>query len=148
MKNIFDEMRVNNGFTMIEVLIAIVILSIALVTLAGLLTTTIRSTTVSRDATIAANLASQRLEDLRTTAAADFDNAVLDDTVAGSDPVAGANADYAEDYGTFPAYPNFRRETYITDGASPVNIKDVGVRVLWTDSLGTHTSLLRTYLSR
>lgn len=148
MKNIFNAFRRNSGFTMIEVLMAIVILSIALVTLAGLLTTTIRSSTVSRDATIATNLASQKLEDLRTTAAADFDNGVIDDTVAGSDPVAGANPDYTEDYGTFPTYPNFRRETYITDGASPVNIKDVGVRVLWRDSLGTHTSLLRTYLSR
>jgi type IV pilus assembly protein PilV len=141
-------MKGRAGFTMIEVLIAIVILSIALISLAGLLTTTIRTGAVAREATIATNLAQQRLEDYRTTAAADFDDSSLDDSAAGSDPVSGTNPDFTEDYGTIPNYPNFRREVYITDGASPVNIKDVAVRVLWTDSLGTHSTMLRTYLSR
>ncbi|MBI5344933.1 MAG: hypothetical protein HZB83_06305 [Deltaproteobacteria bacterium] len=132
---------------MIEVLIAILLLSMALIALAGLMTSTIRSTNMGKNTTIAANLAQERMERLKMTSSVNFDNVV--DAVAGSDPLTGANPDSSEDYGAIAGYAAFRREVYITDqGTAPINAKDVAVRVLWRDVFGTHSALLRTTLAR
>jgi len=139
-----DEM----GFTLIEVLIAMMVLTIALIALAGLLSTTIRSTNLGKNTTIAANLAQEMMENLKMIATSNFDDAGVADTVASSDPVAGTNPDQVEDYGAIAGYATFRREVYITDGAAPVNSKDVAVRVIWSDGIGTHSTLLRTTLAR
>jgi len=134
------------GFTLLEVLMAIVLVSVALLSLAGLLTTTIINTNLGKNTTVAANLAQQRLEDIKMTASVDFDS--VTDSASGSDPIAGLNPDMVEDYGAISGYTQFRREVYITDGSSPVNSKDLAVRVLWADKIGTHSTLLRTTLAR
>ncbi len=134
------------GFTLIEVLIAIMILAVALIALAGLMTSTIRNTDFGLKTTTAANLAQQKLEELQMLAASNFDGVV--DSVANSDPINALNPDQVEDYGAITGYEHFRREVYITDGASPVNSKDVAVRVEWKDALGTHSTIIRTILAR
>lgn len=135
------------GFTMIEVLVAIVLLSMALIALAGLMSSTIRSTNMGKNTTVASNLSQERMERIKMTASVNFDNVV--DAVAGSDPLTGTSPDSAEDYGAIAGYAAFRREVYITDqGAAPINAKDVAVRVLWRDVFGTHSVLLRTTLAR
>lgn len=136
----------DGGFTLLEVLIAIVVLSIGLISLAGLLTSTLKSTNLGKNTTVAANLAQQKMESIKMTAAVNFDG--IADSVAGSNPVTAVNTDSAEDYGTIAGYPAFRREVYITNGAAPVNAKDAAVRVVWRDSFGTHSTLLRTTLAR
>lgn len=136
-----------NGFTLVEVLIAIVILSLGMLSLASLMPTTIKSANYGKNTTMAANLAQQKIEDLDRVASSNFDNVV--DSVAGSDPVNGVNPDQVEDYGSIAGYTLFRRETYVTNGAGPtVNIKDVAVRVLWREGLTTHQTLLRTSFAR
>ncbi len=141
--------RGKGGFTLIEVLLALVILSVALIGLAGLMATAIKSNALGKNATYASNLAQERLEALKLSATVDFDGAALTDTVAASNPLTGANPDSAEDYGAIAGYSTFRREVYITNGAGPtVNSKDVAVRVLWRDALGTHSTVLRTTMAR
>lgn len=140
-------LKKEEGFTLIEVLVGIFILSMALITLAGLMTTTIRSSDFGRRTSEAANLAREKLEDLEMLAMQSFDGVV--DSVPSSDPVTGANPDQVEDYGAIAGYPSFRREIYITDGAIPVNSKDVAVRILWNDTVGAgHSTIFRTTLAR
>lgn len=136
----------DGGFTLIEVLMAIVLVSVALLSLAGLLTTTIINTNLGKNTTVAANLAQQKLEAIKMTASVDFD--AVTDSAAGSDPIALLNPDMVEDYGAITGYEQFRREVYITNGSTPVNSKDLAVRVAWVDKLGTHSTLLRTTLAR
>jgi type IV pilus modification protein PilV len=130
------------GFTLIEVMVAIVILTIGLISLAGLLTTTMRSTTFGKNTTIANNLAQQELEDIRRQATTNFASVI--DSVAGSDPVNGVNPDQTEVITNYIV--DFTREVYISD--IDANSKDVAVRVLWTDVIGaTHPTILRTILA-
>jgi len=135
------------GFTLVEVLVSIVILSVALLTLSGLMTSTIKSTDFGRRTTEASNLARDTLEGIERTAVVNFDSVI--DSVPASDPLAGINPDIVEDYGTIPGHASFRRETYISNGPTPVNFKDVAVKVLWKDGIGPgHNTIFRTYLAR
>ena len=59
--------RKSEGFTIIEVLIAIIILSVALLALAGLVTTTTKNNSWGAHMTEAATFAQDRLEELRAT---------------------------------------------------------------------------------
>ncbi len=134
-----------DGFTLVEVMISIVILSVALITLSGLMTSTIRSSDFGRRTTEAANLARETIEGITRAAAANFDSVI--DSVAASDPIAGLNPDQVEDYGTITGHSAFRRETYIT--ATGANFKDIAVRVVWNDGLGSgHNTIFRTYIAR
>ena len=57
----------SKGFTLIEILIAIIILSISLLALAGLMATTTQNTSFGGHITEAITLAQDRLEELRVT---------------------------------------------------------------------------------
>lgn len=72
------------GFTLIETLAAILILTIGLVGLAGLMSNMMSNSARSRYMSEAAMLASEKLEDLERYPAADPDVAVTSGTVAGS----------------------------------------------------------------
>ena len=125
---------------------AIVLVSVALLSLAWLLTTTMINTNLGKNTTVASNLAQQKLESIKMTSSVDFD--AVTDSAAGSDPVAATNPDMVEDYGAISGYDQFRREVYITNGSSPINSKDLAVRVVLADRLGTHSTLLRTTIAR
>lgn len=155
-----NRLKNSNGFTLLEVMVAIIILGVALIGLSGLLTTTMRSTTFGKNSTIADNLAREMLEELKRQAVLQFNifpkpnpcvstDPEIIDCVAGSDPLAGVNPDHVEDYGAIANYASFRREVYITDDVAPPNttLKDVAVRVLWQDATGaSHPTILRTSL--
>ena len=73
-----------HGFTLIETLAAIVVLSVGLVGLAALMANMVGGDARSRYMSEAAMLASEKLEDLERYPAADPDAAVTSGTVAGS----------------------------------------------------------------
>lgn len=75
----------SNGFSLIEVLVALVILAISLLALAGLMTTTTKNNAFGGNLTEAATLAQDKLEELKVTG--------WDIIINGSDtnPIRGLN---------------------------------------------------------
>jgi len=74
----------SNGFTLIEILIALVILSISLLALAGLMVTTTNNTSFGSHMTEAATFAQDKLEELRAIRWQDIPEGVGNDVKTGS----------------------------------------------------------------
>lgn len=116
----------SKGFSLIEVLIALVILSISLLALAGLMTTTTKNNAFGGNLTEAATLAQDRLEELRVTG--------WDNIVNGNDtnPIRGLNYN--------------RAWTVVLGPNSPLpphdNEKRVTVTVNWNDGIARSISFL------
>ena len=73
-----------NGFSLIEILIALVILSISLLALAGLMVTTTKNTSFVSHMTEAATFAQDKLEELRAIRWQDIPEGVANDIKTGS----------------------------------------------------------------
>ncbi len=110
------------GFTLIEVLVALVLFAIALTGFASLLTGTLQANAQAKRRTAAVNLAQDKLEELRTTAAPE----------AGSDTVQELGA------GTYT------RDWTVGAGPTPT-ASTVTVTVTWTRH-GTHDVQLTTVI--
>lgn len=108
----------SNGFTLIEILISIVILSISLLALAGLMATTTRNTSFGGHITEAATYAQDQLEQLRVTSWGSIANNWVDTSGAGTK--------------TYPSGITYTRTlNVVTSG----NIKTVTITVSWTDQV-------------
>ncbi|HRQ64452.1 MAG TPA: prepilin-type N-terminal cleavage/methylation domain-containing protein [Xanthomonadaceae bacterium] len=135
------------GFSLIEVLIAVVILSVGLLSLAALQVQVTRGSSDSKAQSTALSLAQQELENLRVF----FDRE--DYASIGSDPPAAETIDDLEGSGTsFERLTTVRRFVFdaaANDGAGEfVEVEDVGgevegrefkliqTRVSWTDATG------------
>jgi prepilin-type N-terminal cleavage/methylation domain-containing protein len=102
----------SGGFTLIETLIALFLLSFALLALAGLMVTTTRNDSVGGHMTEAATLAQDKLEEFRATP---FDN-----ILAGNDQKTGSHAiQYARNWNVATS----------ADG----NLKTVTLNISWSD---------------
>jgi len=121
----------SKGFSLIEVLIALVILSISLLALAGLMTTTTKNNAFGSNMTEAATLAQDKLEELRVT---DWNN-----IVDGNDTSSIRGMNYN------------RTWTLVLSPNSPIppndNDKRVTVTVSWNDGVNRSISFL-TALTR
>ena len=113
--------RGEGGFTLVEVMIAMVILSTGILALTLMMKQSVSSTDYGRKVTAAENLALQKLEELK---------------IIGYYNIAAAIAT-PEDYGTINGYPEFRREatTQILQGIGPGApqgfLRQVTVTVRW-----------------
>lgn len=107
----------SDGFSLIEVLVAIVILSISLLALAGLMTTTTRNNSLGSHLTEAATLAQDKLEELR---AMRWDSIPLNQT-SGDSPLSGTGIRYNR---SWIARPN----------ALNGDIKEIEVTIGWRDA--------------
>jgi type IV pilus modification protein PilV len=103
------------GFTLIEVLIAIVILSISLLALAALMATTTRNTSFGGHLTEAATFAQDQLERLKATSYDDIKDNWHDPSGSNTRTVSGI--DYT------------RALNVVENG----NLKTVTITVSWTD---------------
>jgi type IV pilus modification protein PilV len=118
------------GFTLIEVLVAIVILTIGLLGTAGLTTGIIRGNHFSKNVTSATAAAQTQLESVKSggytyAIAANFPNDSV--TMAGM---------------------TFTRQTTITADSPAANMKTISVTVNWTESTNTSRSVtLQTILA-
>lgn len=106
----------SNGFTLIEVLIALVILAISLLALAGLMTTTTKNNSTGGRITEAATLAQDKLEELR---------ALPWDSI----PVDEADSDTPE------SRPGVQYERSWVANLNNLNsdIKEIQITISWTD---------------
>lgn len=115
-----------NGFSLIEVLISIVILSISLLSLAGLMSTTTKNNAFGSHLTEAATLAQDRLEELMVTN--------WDQIVNGSDRRTIRGLDYDRTW-TVALGPN-------SPPSPDDNEKRVTVTVTWNDGMNRSISFL------
>ncbi len=114
----------SDGFTLIEVLIAIVILSISLLALAALMATTTQNTSFGGHITEAATFAQDKLEELRVTPWANI--------VTGTDPTPPGPPLGA----TGIAYN--RNWNVVVNG----NLRTITITVSWNDRINHSISLI------
>jgi prepilin-type N-terminal cleavage/methylation domain-containing protein len=117
--------RDQQGFTLVELLVAAALASIGFLGLAALHATAIRATSVGRNTSVATTLATEQLEAMRR---------VPSSALASLDPAAltvGAH--------------EFVRSTTVT-GTPPGDAKQVTVDVDWYDQFGPHQVRLVTVI--
>jgi prepilin-type N-terminal cleavage/methylation domain-containing protein len=117
----------SKGFSLIEVLIALVILAIALLALAGLMVTTTKNNSFGNHMTEAATLAQDKLEELRVSPWASIAN--------GNDAVPGS---------TGITYTRNWNVSILANPNPPPNDleKSVTITVSWNDGINRSISLL------
>jgi prepilin-type N-terminal cleavage/methylation domain-containing protein len=119
-----------NGFTLLEVLVAIVILTIGLLGTAGLTTGVIRGNHFSKNVTSATAAAQTKLEAIKS-----------------GGYVYATAANFPSDAVTMGGM-TFTRTTTITNSSPAANMKTVSVTVSWTESNNTARSVnLQTILA-
>lgn len=118
----------SKGFSLIEVLIALVILSIAFLALAGLMVQTTKNNSFGGRITEAATFAQDKLEELRATSWVAI--------TPGSDRKTGSaiGTDYA-------------RNWTVTPNPTNGNLKEIAVTINWTDKT-SHSIRLLSVLSQ
>lgn len=120
-----------NGFTLIEVLIAIVILSVGLLGMAALTVGIINGNKFSNDLTTATTLAQDKMEDIRRLGYSRTPATTTTDT---------------EDYSAITGYAAYKRVTVTTVDSPAVGMKAITVTTYW-DSDG-HSVELKTILAQ
>ena len=112
----------NGGFTLTEVLIAVVILSVGLLGLSAMTVAMTKSQAFGNKLTTATALAQKKLEEIKNTS--------YTDVVSANYPLEG--------YNTIPRYPQFSRSVTITADSPLADTKTVMVTVAWKrDTAGT-----------
>ena len=127
-------MQSRGGFTLLEVLIAVVILSLGLLGLSAMTIATIRGLAFSEHITTATNLVQEKMEEIKSL-----------------DYISVIQANYpVEAYNTIPGFLKFRREVTINAGPIANNTKIAVVSVLWerTNGGAPHDITVQTIISR
>jgi len=119
------------GFTLLDNLLALVILSVVLLGLVGLATTVITGNAISKSRTVGLTLAQDKIEDARR---------------AGYNYALTENQTVPEAYGSMNEYPLFRRVTVTQVHKPDIGMQTVTVTVYWGDD--AHSVTLSTLLAR
>lgn len=116
----------NSGFTVLEGMVAMAIMSFGLLSLGKFQTTMVSNSDIAKQKTEATRLAEEKLEKLRAfeSIAASTGKFAYEDIVSSSDQVLGKNTTYT------------RRVTVQTQSTSTAKYKPVSVTVSWTDRKG------------
>ena len=117
----------NVGFTLVESMLTLAIMSISLVALAGLQITALRGNDLSRRMTTAIAITEQSIEQLKNT------------------PYTNIQAEAASD--VTASNLHFTRQITVTNGPLP-NTKSVSVLVSWQGQSKTHTLPLATIIGQ
>jgi len=128
-------MKNEHGVTMIELLIAIALLSIGLLALFTLQSTAIQGNRDSKEATTAVFLAEKKIEELKNIP---FINLTLGTTTDSSNPMTGS--------GTPGGIYN--RSWSVQSYSGSANMKQITVTVSWTQSGQNHSMVLDTLVSK
>jgi type IV pilus assembly protein PilV len=107
-----------NGFTLIEVMIAVIIIAIGTLGAASLTVSVIHGNAFSKRITTATTLAQDRIEDIKRLA---YKNANL--------------LEGTENYGSILNYEGYKRVTSISNNSPILGMKTVNVKVYWKSDL-------------
>lgn len=118
-------MRNEYGFTLLEVLIAVLLFAVGVIAIVALFSTGLISSADAESTTIAMNLARARMEEIKNK---DF-------TLMNN-----------EAKGTIGGFPGFQREVLVTTALA--DLKQVTVNVYWTFKGGETDVSLITYISK
>ncbi len=122
--------KAKDGFTLLEVIIAISILTVGLLSIASMQVSSIRGNFFADGVTEGTTWAADRLEKFIDMAVQDYDDTNLQDTdvdgEAGLNHTA-ASADYSETEGRYTIYWN------VAEDALMLDTKTIWVIVTWTD---------------
>ena len=118
----------NKGFTLIEVLVAMVILSVGLLGTAALITGIINSNKLSNRISTATVLAQDKIEEIRGVGYAGAG------AEAGTEPYGGVN------------FPLYKRITGVVAGDPAAGMKKITVTVYWDSD--AHSVELKTILTK
>jgi type IV pilus assembly protein PilV len=117
----------NTGFTLVESMLTLAIISVSLLALAGLQITALRGNALSRSITTAASIAEQKIEQLKNTSYTNIQ-------AEAATQVTASNL-------------HFTRQVIVTNGPLP-NTKSVSVLVSWQDQSKTHTLPIATIIGQ
>ena len=117
----------NSGFTLMEVLVAMLILSVGLLGMAALVTGIINSNKLSNRISAATVLAQDKMEEIK---------------IIGYDDASGGT----EDYNTILDYPLYKRVTNVVAGNPATGMKKITVTVYWESD--DHSVVLNTILAK
>lgn len=119
----------NEGFTLIEVVVTLLILTVGLLGMAALTVSVIQRNAQSNKITTATTLAQDKLEEMKT-----IGSSIVDD----EDP-----------YDTIPGYPAFKRVTEVAENTPNLQTSMVTVTVYWTVNWDSkdHSVALSTIIS-
>jgi prepilin-type N-terminal cleavage/methylation domain-containing protein len=120
--------RDTNGFTLIEILIATVIITVASLGVVTLTIGIIKGNSFSKRLTIATTLGQDRLENVKRLG---YSNA---GTAAGT-----------ENYGTIANYAGYKRVTSVANNTPASNIKTINVTIYWDSD--KHSANVSTIIS-
>ena len=137
----------DRGFTLIEVLVAISILCFGLLGVAAMQVSSIRGNDLASDLTEASVWASDHLEMLMRTAAADYNDPLLSDTDGDGDGglgETGASADYQQ----MTPDNRFTINWNVSVNSPLTNTKTVNVIVSWSGQFGTKNVSIRQIISQ
>ena len=116
------------GFTLIEIMIAIAIISTGLLAVGALQVSLIRANTLSQRLTAAISVAEQKVEQVKNT------------------PYANIQSESATQIQASGL--NFTKQVTIIDDSPLINMKTVSVIVTWSDGLKTYTVPLTTIIAQ
>ncbi len=120
--------RINSqkGFTLIEMLLVLALITVALLPLLSALSGTLIASSDNESTTIASGIAQAKMEEIQNTA---YDNIVS----SSKSPV--------------PNYPAYMQEVQVAE--PQVNLKDVNINIYWKTSSGSEKSFnLETLIVR
>lgn len=130
-KETMGALRNERGFTLLDNLLALVILSVLLLGLVGLATTVITGNAISKSRTVGLTLAQDKIEDARRS---------------GYNYLLTENQTVADPYGSMTGYELFRRVTVTEVNTPGLGMQTVTVTVYWGDD--AHSVTLSTLLAR
>ena len=119
-------LRRSRGFTLLEILIALIILTVGIVAIVGLFSSGLAGSVDVENMAIAMNLAQRRMEEINNL---DFDTGIVSETKA---VVSG--------------FSNFQREVVVSEPET--DLKQVTVNVYWSYKGDEITVPLVTYISK